>query len=1396
MKRGVNSVSIILFLILIVPFFSSFVSASLCRSDYDYAHCYNIQDEYVCRSFYGEYGCVWESGYSGIEYNCQQYGYCNSPTAICDQWGSEGYGYGYCYEPYVCRGDFQCSELDDTYESMCENVGCTWYPESCVTNDNCDSGDVCKKALSECSGFWTDTSRKVDYTGLINLNWAENVPYFECIDIGGGQKVCNVCESCKTDRDHTAHMVVGGKWYKLDCNGNYLLGICTSVDWVQSTYPIRSGYATPSCTSYTTESTCLTNHPGCIWGIIDYGICECVTTSYTPALTTFCDPKVVIDNCGVTSEKMGAITCVAPQQCVDNKCIDVKTCTDDQGCEDEGKYCEGNTLIECKLGSDGCLDKTTTSCVDTNICTSDACSLVGVSGYQCTHSILTGTRCDTDGDICTDQICSSTGTCVTTTKSNCCTSPSTCPTGTSCQTRTCTSNVCGLSTITSCINTISDGCCPSGCTYLNDKDCTCTPTKTTCSALDCGNIPNGCPGTYINCGGCDTGEGTCINYRCTCESEASTGCYDNDVYYFDSCGKVETSNKFDECSDTDSCTNDYCSGGSCVNEYICDCTSDSQCNDNDPCTNDRCSSGYCSYTQKSCGTDGDGCCQPGCTYPNDQDCSPPKEGCPDGIINQGWEECDCGTDGICTSAELGGESCTSLGYAGGSLTCSSCMITFGSCTSSCNLLEAYWQSTTTYLGNSVNLIVVGDSNCNGKSITFKIKQDNFLGLPVNIADAPTRTFSGTSVTSTWTPTELSKDGYYFVAELSDGSDKITSNVMEVVENTGCGVGGCDEAGGENCNNCPQDCGDCCPDGKCNYGELCNTCPEDCGTCDLPCGNGECEDGLGEDCYNCPIDCKTCPPPNCGDGDLNLDQGEECDDNNLISGDGCSEYCKIEGDPGENGGCEITEASWEKTTAFEGEEIGLRVVGTTECNGEGITFIVMEKDAFPNSNDPVSVEPSSITFDSSITNRGYWTAEGQEDDDNDGGQEYPPEYYFTAIVTSTGQDLESSNLLEVLNRDVTCSGVNYCPDYENQGECESDLCVVGEDSVVGVSCGSVYNPITNCWDNINCGCSWDAELGICEGSWEAESVCGGEPDESCTPYEDECWLEGDLCTDECECFGTSTPNTYGSCDYTGYDVCDESNECWLAGDHCGDDCFCEEGYPSNYDGTCGEDNPNVCVEDYDINECWLAGDLCTDECECFGTSYPNGYGSCDYAGYDVCAENYDINDCWLAGDHCTEDCICEEGYEPNQQGSCYSEGGTGEGTTITRKKGTCFYTESGGDDCDDGYLTRILNAFWQWDETNRYAYTEIPVGQENEFIPDAVEYDLYRYDPQRESQMCVNLEDTFVCPASVEVPFFGVYQAVIVIAIIGLIYLIYVLKKKNHVKQSKKKTGKTSKKSRK
>jgi hypothetical protein len=99
----------------------------------------------------------------------------------------------------------------------------------------------------------------------------------------------------------------------------------------------------------------------------------------------------------------------------------------------------------------------------------------------------------------------------------------------------------------------------------------------------------------------------------------------------------------------------------------------------------------------------------------------------------------------------------------------------------------------------------------------------------------------------------------------------------------CGDATC--GGGENCRNCPGDCGACpsaCGDGVCqvNAGEDCANCAADCGAC--ACGDGRCADT--EDCTSCEADCGECPQ--CGDtvcqpflatSNFPAAQGESCFD---------------------------------------------------------------------------------------------------------------------------------------------------------------------------------------------------------------------------------------------------------------------------------------------------------------------------------------------------------------------------------------------------------------------------------------------------------------------------------------------------------------------------------------
>ena len=70
-------------------------------------------------------------------------------------------------------------------------------------------------------------------------------------------------------------------------------------------------------------------------------------------------------------------------------------------------------------------------------------------------------------------------------------------------------------------------------------------------------------------------------------------------------------------------------------------------------------------------------------------------------------------------------------------------------------------------------------------------------------------------------------------------------------------------------------------------------------CDFVCGDAAitrlevCDDGINDGSYgSCLPDCLSFAP-RCGDGILQADQGEECDDSNTSSLDGCDELCRLE-----------------------------------------------------------------------------------------------------------------------------------------------------------------------------------------------------------------------------------------------------------------------------------------------------------------------------------------------------------------------------------------------------------------------------------------------------------------------------------------------------------------------
>jgi hypothetical protein len=93
----------------------------------------------------------------------------------------------------------------------------------------------------------------------------------------------------------------------------------------------------------------------------------------------------------------------------------------------------------------------------------------------------------------------------------------------------------------------------------------------------------------------------------------------------------------------------------------------------------------------------------------------------------------------------------------------------------------------------------------------------------------------------------------------------------------CGDSTCDVGGGE-CTSCSLDCGGSCGgggvdagtspvcgDGSCTGAENSTNCAQDCGGNNGSCGDGSCSGG--ETCSSCASDCGTCPPV-CGDGACN------------------------------------------------------------------------------------------------------------------------------------------------------------------------------------------------------------------------------------------------------------------------------------------------------------------------------------------------------------------------------------------------------------------------------------------------------------------------------------------------------------------------------------------------
>ncbi len=143
----------------------------------------------------------------------------------------------------------------------------------------------------------------------------------------------------------------------------------------------------------------------------------------------------------------------------------------------------------------------------------------------------------------------------------------------------------------------------------------------------------------------------------------------------------------------------------------------------------------------------------------------------------------------------------------------------------------------------------------------------------------------------WDPGSLNLGTvYYWRIDAVNDCGTRTGPTWGFITAGACGDGACDD--NENCDSCPQDCGECCGNGSCDYGESCNSCSQDCGDC---CGNGSCEPQYGETCASCEEDCGPCECDYDGvcEGNENCnncedDCGECCGNGSCDDGDPCTD----------------------------------------------------------------------------------------------------------------------------------------------------------------------------------------------------------------------------------------------------------------------------------------------------------------------------------------------------------------------------------------------------------------------------------------------------------------------------------------------------------------------------
>ncbi len=757
----------------------------------------------------------------------------------------------------ACDSGTGCTHTDNT--APCDDGNACTTGDVCGGGDcagatplDCNDGEVCTDDACDTGSGCTHTDNTDPCSDGDACTLADTCAGGACV--AGPPQDCDDHESCTDDGCHTG------------------TGECTHS---ANTDPCDDGN---HCTidDVCAGGTCTATPVVCSDGVFCNGVelCNAGSGDCDPGTPPSCDDTVV---CTTDSCDTGSDMCIHP--------IAPACCDSNDDC-DNLDACNG--VETCDTGTGTCLPGTPPPpCSDGDVCTLDVCDpLTGGCGFE----PIAGC-CNVDAD-CDDSNACSVDSCNTDehvcehtfadcSDGNACDGEETCNTATGdCEEGTalvcndgvvCTADTCEAGP--GCVYTPVPTCCDS------DDDC---DDHTVCTGTETCEVSSGLcqPGTALDCDNdnpCDGAE----------SCDATTGCQDEADL---------------DCDDGAVCTTDTCEPGlGCQHTGVpgC-CTHDGQCDDGDICTgletcnlSNTCEPGTlldCNdsnlCTEQSCNPTG------GCEYVDNTD------PCDDGDACTTADTCstgDClgGPPPDCDDEEL----CTTDG----------CDTLLG-CTATPNTLPCEDGSAcTTEDTCSAGACVGGPApDCDdGEGCTTDdcsdpvgcTHTDNTDPCDDGSACTTTDVCSGGSCVGSAPPT--CDDGEVCTTEVCDAE-------------TGCGhednTAPCDDG-----DLCTTD--DTCAGGSCGAGApvVCPA-PDQChepGTCDS--GTGLCSNPAKTDGAAC-TDGNTCTATDgcqagvcvgvgstCGNNTLDGGCGEQCDDGNTNSGDGCSATCQLE----VIGGCSVT-----------------------------------------------------------------------------------------------------------------------------------------------------------------------------------------------------------------------------------------------------------------------------------------------------------------------------------------------------------------------------------------------------------------------------------------------------------------------------------------------------------